>query len=164
MARVYIGVGSNIDKRFHIIQVLEELAHEFSQLKVSPIYQTAAVGGKGEDFYNLVVGLETSYSPFEMFNRLREIEASHLRIRMSQNQFISRTLDLDQLMYSDQVINEPHVVLPSPDIVQYPFVIKPLYDIAPNLIHPVLNKSMQQLWQQFDKTKVKLEQVELSDD
>ena len=67
-------------------------------------------------------------------------------------------------MYSDQVINEPHVVLPSPDIVQYPFVIKPLYDIAPNLIHPVLNKSMQQLWQQFDKTKVKLEQVELSDD
>tara|TARA_E500000178_G_C16586557_1_gene558480 strand:+ start:56 stop:550 length:495 start_codon:yes stop_codon:yes gene_type:complete len=161
MARAYIGIGSNIDKRFHIIKVLEELAEEFDQLQVSPIYQTAAEGFQGEDFYNLVVGLETRLSPFEMFNRLREIEASHLRIRMSQNQFISRTLDLDQLMYADHVISEQHVVLPSPDIVQYPFVLKPLSDIAPDLIHPVLHESIAHLWQQFDKNELKLDRVEL---
>lgn len=161
MTRAYIGIGSNIDKRFHIIKVLEELAQEFEQLQVSPVYQTAAEGFNGEDFYNLVVGLETALSPFEMYSRLREIEASHLRIRMSQNQFISRTLDLDQLMYADHIIAEQHVVLPSPDIVEYAFVLKPLFDIVPDLIHPGLNKSIAQLWQEFDKTELQLQRVEL---
>ena len=164
MARVYVGVGSNIDKRFHIIKVIEEFAEEFGQLDVSPVYQTAAEGFQGEDFYNLVVGFETHHTPVGMFNRLREIEASHLRIRMTQNQFISRTLDLDQLVYADQVVNEPHVVLPSSDILEYPFVLKPLFDIAPQLVHPVVGQTIEHIWQQFDKTGLTLRTVVLSRD
>jgi len=162
MARVYVGVGSNIDKRFHIIKVLDELTQEFGRVDVSPIYQTAANGFEGEDFYNCVVGFETSFTPIGMFNRLREIEASHLRIRMSQNQFISRTLDLDQLLYADWIVNEPHVELPSADITKYPFVLKPLFDIAPDLIHPQLHVSIRQIWQDFDKTQLNLTMVDLN--
>lgn len=161
MARVYVGVGSNIDKRFHVMKVLQELNCEFGELLISPIYQTTAEGFEGEDFYNLVVGLESDYTPQEMYRRLRELEALHMRIRMSQSQFISRTLDLDQLMYADCVINEKHINLPNPDILQYPFVLKPLYDIAPQLIHPVAQQSIEQLWQQFDKTDMSLQRVEL---
>jgi 2-amino-4-hydroxy-6-hydroxymethyldihydropteridine diphosphokinase len=162
MARVYVGVGSNIDKRFHIIKVLDELKLEFGHVDVSPVYQTAATGFEGEDFYNCVVGFETNLTPTGMFHRLREIEASHLRIRMSQNQFISRTLDLDQLLYADQIVSEPHVQLPSPDIAKYAFVLKPLFDIAPDLIHPQLGLSIKQIWQDFDKTQLNLATVEIN--
>ena len=163
MVKVYIGVGSNIDKHIHIPRVIEELTEQFGDIQVSPIYQTKAEGFDGEDFYNLVIGINTDMSAHEVRHYLRELEASHGRVRDSKNQFISRTIDLDQLMYGNQTINHGGVHVPSSDITNYPFVIKPLLDIAPDLIHPVLRVSFAQLWKRFEKDDVKLEEVVLDD-
>ena len=163
MAMVYIGIGSNIDKHIHIPKILQELHELFGELKISPIYQTAAIGFEGEDFYNLTVGLQTDMSPQQMYAQLRQLEAVHERERNSVNQYISRTLDLDQLLYDDQQINDGKVIIPSPDILEYAFVLKPLADIAADLVHPVLQISMRQLWDQADFHSVELKQVSLTD-
>ena len=70
MEKVYIGIGSNIDKHIHIPQVLEELAEKFGQLQVSPIYETASEGFSGDDFHNLVVGLAFTYPVQILLNML----------------------------------------------------------------------------------------------
>lgn len=161
--RVFIGIGSNIDKQIHIPQVIEELAAEFGNILVSPIYQTSAEGFAGDDFYNLVVGVDTDISPYQMRQYLRELEASHDRVRNSKNQFISRTLDLDQLMYGTMQINQDGVHVPSSDITNYAFVLKPLVDIAGDVIHPTLRRSLNNIWQRFDKSDLQMQQVQLTD-
>lgn len=163
MARVYIGIGSNIDKHLHIPRVIEELQAEFGEVTVSPVYQTTAVGFEGEDFYNLVVAVNTRQTPREMYRYLRSLEAAHERRRTSGNQFIARTLDLDQLLYDDQQIDDGSLSIPHDDIVRYAFVLKPLADIAPDLIHPVLQKSMRILWQEFDQNAMPMQQLSLAD-
>ncbi len=161
MAKVFVGIGSNIDKHIHIPQVIEELTQRFGEIQVSPIYETSAEGFSGEDFYNLVVGLETELSPQEVRLYLRDLEASHGRIRNSKNQFISRMLDLDQLLYGKSKINKDGVHVPSSDITNYAFVLKPLVDIAGNVRHPILNSSFAQLWIDFDKNKIELRVVQI---
>ena len=161
--RVYIGIGSNINKHIHIPQVINELAAEFGEIQVSPIYQTSAEGFKGDDFYNLVVGVDTDISPYQMRQYLRDLEASHDRVRDSKNQFISRTLDLDQLMYGTMQINQDGVHVPSSDITNYAFVLKPLVDIAGEVIHPTLRRTLAKLWERFDKSEVRMERVELDE-
>ena len=156
MAQVYIGVGSNIDKHLHIPQVLKELRQQFGKIDISPLYQTPAIGFEGEDFYNLVVGLNTQLTPHQLHKVLRQIEAHHQRVRVSENQFISRTLDLDQLLFDDFQIKDDSIEIPNPDILDYAFVLKPLADVAGKVIHPSLNKSIQQLWNEFDKSSLKM--------
>ena len=159
MAQVYIGIGSNIDKHIHIPNVLAELKQQFGNIKISPVYQSSAVGFEGEDFYNLVVGLKTNLSPHEMYKLLRKLEANHQRARDSVNQFVSRTLDLDQLLYDDLQINDGKVIIPSPDILEYAFVLKPLVNIAAEFIHPTVKVTLQELWDRFDKASVELKPV-----
>jgi 2-amino-4-hydroxy-6-hydroxymethyldihydropteridine diphosphokinase len=160
MAKVYVGIGSNIDKHIHIPQVIKELADKFGEIQVSPIYETAAEGFMGDDFHNLVVGLDTDISPQAMRRYLRELEAEHGRVRNSKNQYISRTVDLDQLLYGKSQINQDGVHVPSSDITKYAFVLKPLVDIASDMRHPILKTSFAQLWQDFDKRNVVLKLVQ----
>jgi 2-amino-4-hydroxy-6-hydroxymethyldihydropteridine diphosphokinase len=159
MEKVYIGIGSNIDKHIHVPQVLKELAEKFGELQISPIYETTSEGFSGDNFHNLVVGLETDYSPPEMRQYLRELEAQHGRVRDSKNQYISRTIDLDQLLYGKSKINKDGVHVPSSDITKYAFVLKPLVDIASDMRHPILKTSFARLWENFDKRKVDLKLV-----
>jgi 2-amino-4-hydroxy-6-hydroxymethyldihydropteridine diphosphokinase len=159
MTKVYIGIGSNIDKHIHIPQALKELAEKFGELQVSPVYETAAEGFSGDDFHNLVVGLDTDISSSGMRYYLRELEANHGRVRDSKNQYISRTIDLDQLLYGKLQINKDGVHVPSSDITKYAFVLKPLVDIAGDMIHPILKTSFAQLWEDFDKQNVELKLV-----
>lgn len=163
MARVYIGIGSNIDKHLHIPRVIGELQARFGDVTVSPIYQTAAVGFEGQDFYNLVVGVDTELTPLEMFTYLRELEAVHERKRTSGNQFIARTLDLDQLLYDDEEIEDGSISIPHDDIINYAFVLKPLADIAGELVHPVLQVSIRSLWENFDQGANEMQQLSLED-
>jgi|TARA_B110000240_G_C13493247_1_gene450599 2-amino-4-hydroxy-6-hydroxymethyldihydropteridine diphosphokinase len=159
MEKVYIGIGSNIDKHIHIPRVLKELAEKFGELQISPIYETTSEGFSGDNFHNLVVGLETDYSPPEVRQYLRELEAQHGRVRDSKNQYISRTIDLDQLLYGKSKINKDGVHVPSSDITKYAFVLKPLVDIASDMSHPILKTSFARLWEDFDKRKVDLKLV-----
>lgn len=147
MTACYVSIGSNIDKEKNIEAGLTSLRETFGELTISPIYETAAVGFEGDNFFNLVVGFETDFSAHDVFEMLRQLEFKHGRLPNSQK-FSSRTLDLDLLLFGDTIIDDDVLKIPRTDIEKYRFVLQPLADIAPDLIHPILRKTYREmLWQ-----------------
>lgn len=136
----FVSVGSNVEKEKNIVAGLNSLRETFGKLLISPIYETEAVGFAGDNFYNLVVSFESDFSAREIFETLRELEFKHGRLKNSQK-FSPRTLDLDLLLYGDEIIENATLKLPRLDIEKYLFVLRPLADIAPNLKHPILKKT-----------------------
>jgi len=148
MPRVWISVGSNIDRERSVRAALRELRQLFGDLVLSPIYETEAVGFDGDAFLNLVVGVDTARAPGELHRLLRDIEASHGRQR-SGVRFDARTLDLDVLTYGDAVTDEGGKQLPRDEILKYAFVLGPLADVAPDERHPQDGRSYHELWRDF---------------
>lgn len=159
MAEVYISLGSNIDRQYHIEQGLDALTCKYGALTLSALFESDAVGFAGKAFYNMVVGLKTEQSLQQVANTLREIEFAHGRSRYAKK-FSPRTLDLDLLLY-DKVIAESPAQIPRSEITKNAFVLWPLAQIAGHLIHPVLGQSYQELWQQYDKKQQQLKVVPL---
>ena len=145
MPRVWISIGSNIDREHHIRAALRELRALFGVLRVSPVYETEAVGFEGDAFYNLVVGVETDRRPAELHRLMREIEARNGRQRRG-SKFSSRTLDLDLLTYGNEVTDEGGKPLPRDEILKYAFVLAPLADVAPGERHPETGQTYRELW------------------
>ena len=106
----------------------------------SSIYSTPAEGFVGEDFFNSVCKFETYKDPYEIRSLLKQIEKNMGRTK-EQKGMSSRVIDLDLILYGDLIINYQELELPSLDIEKYKFVLEPLSEIAPTLIHPVLDKS-----------------------
>src|SRR5690606_10625179 len=100
MGRVYVSIGSNLEPEANIPSALVELRRRYGALIVSPVYESEAVGFKGDNFYNLVVGFDTDQEVHAVIRNLREIERRHKR-RRSDRRFAPRTLDLDLLLYDD---------------------------------------------------------------
>ncbi|MGD2112967.1 MAG: 2-amino-4-hydroxy-6-hydroxymethyldihydropteridine diphosphokinase [Gammaproteobacteria bacterium] len=147
MARVYVSIGSNIDRERHIDSALQTLAGLVGPLECSTVYESAAVGFDSDPFYNLVVGFDTELEPRAVQALLHEIEAGNGRQR--SNALAARTLDLDMLLYDDLVVNEPDMVLPRADINAYAFVLAPLAEIAGARRHPVSGRRFDDLWSGF---------------
>jgi len=160
MARVYVSVGSNVDRERNVRSSLDALRERFGRLDCSRVYQTEAVGFEGEPFYNLVVGFDTDLAPRELVDLLHAIEAAHGR-RRDQPSFSDRSLDLDLLLYDDRVVDEPGLVLPRPEILEYAFVLGPLAELAGGLRHPLLGRSYRALWDAFDTSGQAMRPVEL---
>jgi 2-amino-4-hydroxy-6-hydroxymethyldihydropteridine diphosphokinase len=99
------------------------------------------------DFLNAVVALETELEPEALMERLLSIESAFGRDRSHGIRNGPRTLDLDLLLYGDRIVNTENLRLPHPRMAERSFVLQPLWRIAPDLIHPVLNRSMAQLMQ-----------------
>jgi 2-amino-4-hydroxy-6-hydroxymethyldihydropteridine diphosphokinase len=150
MARVWVSVGSNIDRERHVRAALHALRERFGDLQVSPIYETPAEGFEGDPFYNLVVGFETDVPPERLHVLLREIEDANGRKRGSEK-FSARTLDIDALTYGEQVTDAGGKHLPRDEITRYAFVLKPLADVAGEQLHPELRHSYAQLWNDFSR-------------
>ena len=151
MARVYVSVGSNIDRARNINGAIEALRSSYGELKQSHTYETAAVGFEGDPFYNLVVGFDTDQTPQQVAEVLGAIEDAHGRDR-SAGKFSSRSLDLDLLLYDDLVLDEGKLHLPRKEILEYAFVIKPLAEIAGDTRHPVTGDSFAAIWAGFDQS------------
>ncbi len=150
MARVYVSIGSNIDKEKNIPSSVKVLQEHFGDLDISNVYETKAVGFEGDDFHNLVVGFDTDESPLEISNVLKKVEADHDRTR-DKEKFESRTLDLDQLLYGDLVMQMDGVNLPHTDILRYNFVLKPLTELAGEVEHPEEEKTINELWEAYEE-------------
>ena len=148
MTRVYIGIGSNIDREPHIAAALDRLEAELGDLQVSPVYESEAIGFDGAAFLNLVVGVDTKLSIAELTTLLRAIENDNGNPG-NLPKFSARSLDLDLLTYGDYCGTSAGIVLPRSDITDYAYALWPLADIAADELHPQARISYRELRQGF---------------
>ena len=160
MARIYISIGSNIERERHVRAALAALRAQFSNLLCSSIYESEPVGFQGDNFFNAVAACDTEKSVRQVAQSLAAIEAQHGRVR-SAERFAARTLDLDLLLYGDQVVQEQDIKLPRAEILTNAFVLCPLAQIAPDTQHPVVGKTYAELWRDFPRTEQRLWPVDI---
>lgn len=143
-ATVYLGLGSNLeDRRFHLEQAMDFLAERIKIEKKSPIYDTAPVGPANQPrFLNMALRVSTRLPAPTLLFMAKGIEAKLGRVPIDS----PRPIDIDILLYGDQIINTPpQLVVPHPRLIERAFVLLPLADIAPDLVHPVNKKTIKQL-------------------
>ena len=160
MARVFVSIGSNIERAENVRACLAALERHYGPLTASRVYECPAVGFAGEDFYNLVAGFDTDEPVRQVAQTLRDIEVAQGRERQ-QERFTPRTLDVDLLLYDDLVCQEAGLRLPRDEITRYAFVLGPLAEIAGDLTHPVSGERYADLWARFDRSTTPLRPVEL---
>ncbi len=149
MPTVFLGLGSNINPQENLGRALKDLESRFGKLESSSVYRSAAYGFEGDDFLNMVVRIETELQPIEVHAEIEHIQRAAGRDRISRG-YSSRTLDIDLLLFDDLVINEPPIRVPRSDVLRFGFVLGPLAEIAPELVHPETSLSIQKHWDQFD--------------
>ena len=158
MATVYLGLGSNIEPEKNLGKAVRELRRRYGELDVSTVYRSTAVGFDGDDFLNLVVRLLSDESPLEICEEIERLHNLSGRKRKGQK-WASRPLDIDLLLYNDLVMNERPVRVPRDDVLRYSFVLRPMAELAPDLVHPVTGRTMQSHWDEFDAGSHPLEPV-----
>jgi len=150
MAKIYLGLGSNVEPEKYLQLGIRELGRRFGVLEISNIYRSKAVGFAGDDFLNLVLGFESDVSPAEIHQVIEGIHEVAGRER-GEAKFSPRTLDIDLLLYDDLVMDAAPIHVPRADILEYSFVLCPLAEIAPDLKHPETGKPIAEHWAEFDQ-------------
>ncbi len=151
MAIVYLGLGSNIDPEENLRIGVRELRRRFGDVVLSDTYQSAAVGFDGADFLNLVVRLESSDTAASIHEQIEAIHKTTGRLP-GKEKYSSRPLDIDLLLFDDLVTDDVPLRLPRPDILEYSFVLRPISEIAPDLIHPETGQTLADHWRAYDET------------
>ena len=158
---VYVAAGSNVDAERNLQLAAAAMAREFAPVRFSPAYRNTAVGFEGEDFVNFVMGFRTSLGVHEVIDRLQHIEALCGRSRDAPK-WAPRSMDLDILLFGDRVCDEPGLVLPRPDLVRRPYMLGPMADLAPGVLHPTLGVTIGELWARFDRDAHPLARIPLA--
>ncbi len=141
----YIALGANLgDRRANLESALAKLgaSEGIAVTRISSFLENPAIGGPADSppFLNAAAELQTTLSPHELLHRLLDIEQELGRQR--REKWGPRLIDLDLIFYGDQIISEPHLHIPHPLMHERRFVLKPLAEIAPNFVHPVLGKTV----------------------
>ena len=158
MTTVFLSLGSNIDRQHNIGSGLDDLAAAFGELKLSPVYESEAVGFKGSPFFNLVVALETELPVAALADRLRDIERAHGRVR-GEKKFASRTV-CSGIRTDGEVTGEiDGGTLARNEILKHAFVMRPLADLAPDARHPELGRPYAALLDEYRFPEQRLWQV-----
>ncbi|MDQ6845703.1 MAG: 2-amino-4-hydroxy-6-hydroxymethyldihydropteridine diphosphokinase [Bacteroidota bacterium] len=146
MNTVYILTGGNLGNRMGNLEkaawILEQEIGKI--INSSSMYKTAAWGNTNQpDFYNQVHVIKTKFSAKEVMEKILKIEEKMGRVRTSKN--AARIIDIDILFFNDNIVNLPGLIIPHPEIANRRFVLEPLNELSPQLIHPLLNKTMKDL-------------------
>ncbi len=137
--RVFVGLGANLgDARAAVEDALARLSAlpGTALIARSSLYRTAPVDASGPDFVNAAAELRSTLKPLDLLHALQAVERSHGRERPYRN--APRTLDLDLLLYGQEVLQTVELTLPHPRLHGRAFVLHPLLELAPDLMHPVL--------------------------
>lgn len=145
MARAYLSIGSNQGGRVeNCIIAVAKLAQKEKVSKVSDIYETEPWGKTDQpEFMNVAVEVETQLTPHELLETCKRIESTMGRV--SGERWGPRIIDLDVLLYEERVIEDEDLILPHPRMHERRFVLQPLTDIAPQVRHPLLDKTAAEL-------------------
>ena len=145
MAIAYLALGTNIgNKRRNMITAAALLAERVGDvLALSGFYETEPWGFQSENtFLNAALRLETSLSPLELLKATQQIEVEMGRTQKSNGTYHDRIIDIDILLYDDLILQTPELTLPHPLMQDRRFVMEPLLEIAPNVVHPVFKKTV----------------------
>ncbi len=159
LAIVYLNLGSNLGDRLQNLKMAIKKIEEsdfISIQKISPVYETDPVGYEDQPrFLNLVVLAETALKPLLLLDCLLDIEKK--MGRKKEKKWRPRNIDMDILLYDDLIVNSDRLILPHPQMHQRRFVLVPLTQVNPNLLHPLLKKNVEELLQVCaDHSEVKL--------
>ena len=146
MSKVYFSIGSNKGNRYKLIyEAIDKIDISIGRVeKKSSIYETKSWGFKSNNFYNTCLLIESSLSVELILNKILKIEKDMGRLN-SRDQYIDRCIDIDILFVEDIIVKSKDLIIPHPRLHLRKFVLTPMLDLMPDLIHPILKKSIRQL-------------------
>lgn len=158
MAVLYLGLGSNLGNRSDILEkALDEIENSVGHIVArSDFYETKPWGFQTDKcFLNACIGVETYYSPLACLDKTQEIERKLGRKKKTRNgQYSDRPIDIDLLLYDRLVVDSERLTIPHPLLHLRAFVLKGLAEIAGAYEHPVLNKTIQELWEEIPQNSL----------
>ncbi len=160
MPDVYVAAGSNIQPELNLLSAISALKRRLGDLRVSNAYRNKATGFEGPDFINLVIAFETELTLTEVLSVLQAVEGLCGRPRKAPK-FEPRSMDLDLLLYGDMVCATHAITLPRPDLIKRAYMLGPLAELAPDLVHPTMKQTMADLWKGFDQAAHPMQRVTL---
>ena len=154
MSVIYLSIGTNLDDRLaNLRSALDGLPPEVIVQSESPIYETPAWGFEDQPaFLNMAVKGGTGLKPKPLLKHLKQLETRLGRVPSFH--WGPRLIDIDLLFYDDLIVDTPQLVIPHPRLHERAFVMVPLADISPDLVHPLLGKTIRQLFEGLDKNGI----------
>jgi 2-amino-4-hydroxy-6-hydroxymethyldihydropteridine diphosphokinase len=147
MTRYWLSLGSNVDPERHLASALAELRANFGDIVVSDAWRFPAVGFDGPAFVNLAAGIDSDLDPEALNDWLHALEDRHGR-RRDVPRYSDRTLDIDVVLAGDRVLAGRGNLKVPRDELRHAFVLKPLAQIAPDALHPTLDRRLADLWRE----------------
>ena len=140
----YLSLGSNKGDKLKTLQnAINDIAENIGAIqKISSVYKTSSWGYEGEDFYNICIGVSTYLQPENLLKKLLGIENKYGRQRKKTNGYSDRKIDIDILLFDNEIIFSKEVTIPHPRMLERKFVLVPLVEIAKNTLHPIEKKQL----------------------
>ena len=140
----YLSLGSNQGRKLNNLQeAIYEIAESIGAIhKISSVYKTDSWGFKGDDFYNICIAVSTYLPPEELLKNILNIETKLGRKREQNNKYTNRKIDIDILLFDDEIVFSKKIIIPHPRMLDRKFVLVPLAEIAGNTLHPIEKKTL----------------------
>ena len=140
----YLSLGSNQGRKLNNLQeAIYEIAESIGAIhKISSVYKTDSWGFKGDDFYNICIAVSTYLPPEELLKNILNIETKLGRKREQNNKYTNRKIDIDILLFDDEIVFSKNIIIPHPRMLERKFVLVPLAEIAGNTLHPIEKKTL----------------------